>query len=338
MRLLLLGILAFSSISYGKIERMEVRGARITQMEFQELLDDGGLTVARALNRKKVVGRRTDAPDPIPTEPEKLAELEEEKKRELSEESFVYIVDKFITESFVSLRDFFDKGIVSNTTTVTRVYDSNGNLVKEEEIHNCVSVAASSACTKMEVENSNGTLIFKFQPLVTYYMAGLPVLGGFTREAHYILIDYKTGEYIEQMQYDLTGEFIDMKYPCVYPEGTYQHGDSTSRNIANGIERLQCKYATLSTTRIDCNSGYETLNHKTCTPKRCDGSLHGTRLLDSEGACRSGRKQLTYKTCNLGNWDFSYSSTSCTSEEVPGPIGGGGGGCSSPLGCTNPES
>lgn len=336
MKLLLMCLIVSSSVAYS-IERIEVRGARISQMEFQDLMDDGGLTVARALNRKVVVGRRTDAPDPIPSEPEKLAEIEKEKKEELSEESFVYLLDKFITESFVSLRDFFDKGIVSNTKTVTRVYDANGNLVKENEIHNCISVAASSACTKMEIEHSNGTLIIKFQPLVTYYMAGLPILGGFTREAHYILIDHETGEYIEQMQYDITGEHIDMKYPCVYPEGTYEHGDRISKSIANGTEHLQCKYATLATTRIDCNSGYETLNHKTCTPKRCDGSLHGTRLLDSESACRSGRKQLTYKTCNLGNWDFSYSSTSCTNEEVPGPIGGGGG-CSSPLGCIDPES
>ncbi len=336
MKLLFLSLLIFSNYGYAmKTEVIEVTGPRLRPYEFHEMVSGGDLAVGQSLGGGKQIGRRNQAPDPIPSDAEGLSKLDKEKKLELSDEAFVYIIDRFFKEGFDTLKAIFDRSFVSDVRTTETIFNSKGEKVKEKETRHCLSINASNACTKMVITHHDGTMIIKFQPLVPYEFAeGVYVLGTFTREARYILVDDETGPEIEMIQLFSTGEFVSFNAPCFYPERAYQPGETTHKYIDNGIQHYTCSYASLAVTEVNCDDGYEEDN-TLCAPKRCNGYLHGIKKLDSESRCRNGRKQLTYKTCNYGDWKYSYRSISCRHGETPSPSLPG---CGSIAGCLDPEA
>lgn len=172
-------------------------------------------------------------------------------------------------------------------------------------------------CFKIESQKMfNNDILIRVSKVYPAKYKGKQVLVDFEEEAHYLIINPKTGPILEAK----TG--LDFGAAC---SGTTGHGEfaytSGHRAIGPGTIEYQCRYGTLVELDRYCDdrSRYEVRGGR-CQPKNCrgEGLNHTERKLVRKGQCINRRRQNQYMVCQYGATRTEYREVGrCQNERVP---------------------
>lgn len=312
--LILLSILFCCSNSQAEIEHIVIVGQRYPQ--------------SQAINLDQLNQSSTSSIDgaPVYSEPgstgsaptaENLSQKSQAKKDELSEKAIEKLYKVLKTFS-----NIFSNNFHWESETTSRVFNEDGQLIKEDTTRTCASLNNPTACTKMSFIHVNNQLIIVFQPMQRYEKEdGSYGLYTWTEGADYIFINASNGDWLELWMWVVSdgAEEVSLKYPCKKDDTFYEHGESIwLPSIENGSSRWECSYAELvrQTEQADtiCNDGYEYSEGGSCVPAKCDGYTHGTDELVEVTSCQSSHQTRIYRVCEYGTWQSRYDTVACSSS------------------------